>query len=542
MGKDVASASFTREQRQRYREKVRADLDVFERMLRHSVFEFDRQLTGMEVELNLVDDDFGPRMANAEVLEAIEDEAYQTELARYNIEINLPPRPLPGAEALELEEQLRASLNAAEKRSRAVGSHILMIGILPTVMPEHFEDDWMSANVRYQALNDAVLAARGEDVYLDIEGAGGERVNRYADSLAPESACTSVQLHLQVEPHHFASYWNAAQVLAGPQLAVGANSPFFFGKQLWHETRIELFTQAADTRSVELKNQGVRPPGLLRRALDHLDLRPLRGERALLPGAAAGAERRGPARRSRGRGRARAGRAAAAQRHGLPLEPADLRHRRRPPAPARREPRAAGRPEHPRRHGQLGVLLRRAADARDRGPAGVDPDELHGGRGELLRRAPATGSRRASSGPAAARCPATELVLRHLLPMADEGLARWGVAQEVRDRYLSIIEGRCLTGVNGATWQIEAVRRLEARGLDRPAALREMLRALRRADAGQPAGPRVGAALGVGERRTRGWVRDGCRWRDVGWVARDLDALDAHSPARTTPHPRGDHP
>ena len=48
-------------------------------------------------------------------------------------------------------------------------------------------------------------------------------------------------------------------MLAGPQLALGANSPFFLGQRLWAETRIPLFTQATDTRSVELKNQGVRP-------------------------------------------------------------------------------------------------------------------------------------------------------------------------------------------------------------------------------------------------------------------------------------------
>ena len=60
-------------------------------------------------------------------------------------------------------------------------------------------------------------------------------------------------------PERFADHWNAAQVLAGPQLALGANSPFFLGQRLWAETRIPLFTQATDTRSVELKNQGVRP-------------------------------------------------------------------------------------------------------------------------------------------------------------------------------------------------------------------------------------------------------------------------------------------
>ena len=53
--------------------------------------------------------------------------------------------------------------------------------------------------------------------------------------------------------------WNAAQAIAGAQVAIGANSPFLLGRQLWHETRIALFEQATDTRSEELKAQGVRP-------------------------------------------------------------------------------------------------------------------------------------------------------------------------------------------------------------------------------------------------------------------------------------------
>ena len=57
----------------------------------------------------------------------------------------------------------------------------------------------------------------------------------------------------------FAHYWNAAQAIAGVQVAVGANSPFLFGKELWRETRIPLFEQATDTRPEELKEQGVRP-------------------------------------------------------------------------------------------------------------------------------------------------------------------------------------------------------------------------------------------------------------------------------------------
>ena len=55
--------------------------------------------------------------------------------------------------------------------------------------------------------------------------------------------------------------------------------------------------------------------------------------------------------------------------------------------------------------------------------------------------------------------PATELVLRRLLPMAAEGLDRWGVAAQHRDRLLEIIAQRCRTGRNGASWQVAATRR-----------------------------------------------------------------------------------
>ncbi len=68
-----------------------------------------------------------------------------------------------------------------------------------------------------------------------------------------------MQLHLQVDPSAFGMHWNAAQAIAGVQLALAANSPFFFGKELWRETRIPLFEQATDTRPEELRAQGVRP-------------------------------------------------------------------------------------------------------------------------------------------------------------------------------------------------------------------------------------------------------------------------------------------
>jgi hypothetical protein len=68
-------------------------------------------------------------------------------------------------------------------------------------------------------------------------------------------------------------------------------------------------------------------------------------------------------------------------------------------------------------------------------------------------------------------------VLRRLLPMAHEGLDRWGVSADVRDRLLGIIEQRCIKHTNGAQWQVDALHRIERenRSMDRRDALREML-------------------------------------------------------------------
>ena len=120
MGEDVDSRNFTRQDRQRYRGKVRRCLDVFAEMLAEARFDFERPLTGLEIEFNLIDADQDPAMRNADVLAVIANEDFQTELGQFNIEINVRPRGLAGTAVAELETELRASLNDAEKRSRAI--------------------------------------------------------------------------------------------------------------------------------------------------------------------------------------------------------------------------------------------------------------------------------------------------------------------------------------------------------------------------------------------------------------------------------------
>ena len=77
--------------------------------------------------------------------------------------------------------------------------------------------------------------------------------------------------------------------------------------------------------------------------------------------------------------------------------------------------------------------------------------------------------------PGVGEVPATELVLRRLLPIAHQGLEEWGVNTADKDRLLGIIEQRCLTGRNGASWQAATFHRLyDETNLDRHDVLRRM--------------------------------------------------------------------
>src|SRR3712207_2600594 len=139
MGQEVQVRGFTREDRRRYREKVLACLDVFAQMLAESRFEDDRASVGLEIELNLTDEQGSPAMLNAAVLERVADADFQTELGQFNVEINVAPRRLAGLALAELESAVRKTLNCGEERARTVGAHMVLVGILPTVDAAHLD-------------------------------------------------------------------------------------------------------------------------------------------------------------------------------------------------------------------------------------------------------------------------------------------------------------------------------------------------------------------------------------------------------------------
>ena len=474
MGEDVASREFSREDRQRYREKVRRCLDVFARMLAESRFDVERRTMGLEIELNLTDATGEPVNANEKVLELIADPDFQTELGQWNIEINIPPERIEGDVFSRLETELRSDLNHADEMAKGAGADVVMVGILPTLQERHLGAHSLSSNPRYALLNEQIFAARGEDLHISIDGR--ERLDVYADTIAPEAACTSVQLHLQVNPETFAAHWNAAQAVAGVQLAMAANSPFFFGKVLWQETRIALFEQATDTRPEELKAQGVRPRVWFgeRWITSIFDLfeENVRYFPSLLPII----DEEDP---EKALARGDVPKLAELRLHNGTI----YRWNRPIYDMVRGKPhlRVENRclPAGPTVVDVLANaafwygLVRTMADA-DRPiwsqmSFAAAEENFHAGAKD--------GIDARIYWPGVGEVPATELVLRRLLPMAREGLDQWAIAAEDRDRLLGVIEARCISGRNGASWLTDTFHSLyDDANLDREDALHETTR------------------------------------------------------------------
>ena len=472
MGRDIQPIKISGEDRRIYRDRVWRSLEVLAKMLQEHMFEANPAQVGLEIELNLVDDRGMPSMRNTDVLDAIADPAWATELGQFNLEINVPPRQLAGDDMADLEREVRASLNAADGNARGIGNRLVMIGILPTLQKQDLNEETLSANARYKVLNEQIFAARGEDMRIAIDGT--EHLLTYADSITPEAACTSTQLHVQVSPDAFASYWNAAQAIAGVQVALAANSPFLFGKQLWHETRITLFEQATDTRPAELKEQGVRPRVWFgeRWITSVFDLfeENIRYFPALLPiceeeDPLAVLESGGSpqlAEMSLHNGTVyRWNRPVYAVAGGQPHLRVENRVLPAGPSVADVIANAAFY------YGLVRALAEAERPIWTQMSFATATDNLY----EAARH----GLGAHLYWPGFGEAPVAELVLRRLLPLAHEGLSRWGVDPAQAGRLLGIIEQRCLTGRTGAAWQIATVAALtEHHGADRPEALRLM--------------------------------------------------------------------
>ncbi len=256
MGETEIKQESAPEELRAFMRKVLGDLRALEKMLAEGMFETGTTRIGAEQELFLIDRSHRPAPLALEVLEAIDDPRFTTELARFNLEANLDPIVL-GADTLSrLETQLDEVVAVARRGARKLGAEVLLAGILPTLDKTDLTLDNMTPKSRYFAIAEATQRLSGGDFELRIKGRDELRVTH--DSVMTEACNTAFQVHFQVEPRSFARLYNIAQALAAPVLAAATNSPLLFGKRLWSETRIAVFSQSVDTRHHPYRRQ--QPP------------------------------------------------------------------------------------------------------------------------------------------------------------------------------------------------------------------------------------------------------------------------------------------
>jgi CBS domain-containing protein/gamma-glutamyl:cysteine ligase YbdK (ATP-grasp superfamily) len=438
------------------------DLRALEQMLEDRAFESGVHRIGAEQEMFLVDASWQPAPGALDVLAAITDTHFTTEVGAFNLELNLDPQEFTGACLSLVQAQLEELLAVGRACANAAGLEVVLAGILPTIRKGDLRMENMVPNPRYLALNRALMDLRGEDYELHIKGTDELRVRQ--DSVMAEACNASFQVHLQVSQDEFANLYNIAQLLAGPVLACATNSPLLFGKRLWAETRIALFEQSVDVRrpGPHLRERSPRVTfgsGWVRDSVAELYREDISRHRPVLAPDdyddpfEAMAEGRVPdleALRLHTGTVWRWNRACYGVGGGVPH--LRIENRVLPSGPTVTDEVA---------NAALWLGLMRAVATKHHDVSRLL--EFEQARANLVAAARQGLGAQLTWLDGEERSAAT-LALDHLLPLAAEGLDEVGVSAHDRDRYLEVVERRVRTGHTGSRWLLSSLAGLRAQG------------------------------------------------------------------------------
>lgn len=246
MGETSLKISKTKGNHAQFVQALLNDVAALEKMVEQDFFESDNVRIGAEQEVCIIDEEFKPGNNALDLLGLINHFQFTTELAKFNIEINLLPQLLkPGCFAA-MENDLIEKLKLADAHAKTLNSKLVLAGILPTISRNEISLDYLTPLERYHKLSKKLRGMRGRKFDLYLKGVDELHIRH--DSIMFEACNTSFQTHLQIPPEEFIPAYNWASAISAPVLAIASNSPLLLGKELWSEIRIALFQQSIDTR------------------------------------------------------------------------------------------------------------------------------------------------------------------------------------------------------------------------------------------------------------------------------------------------------
>lgn len=245
MGKEINAKGYTDKQMEVFTQKLKTETEILKSWFDKKLFKVNSFKTGIELEAWLTNENMLPDPYSVEFLNKINDEQIVPEIARFNFEINSTPYSLTGDVFSKLNRELDTLWQKCERIAKEDEKHALLIGTLPTLRAHMLEMKYLSPQNRYAVMNDQVMKLRDrKPMYIRLEGR--DNLYMYMDSVISECAATSLQIHLSVNQDEAKRYYNASMIASPFLIALSANSPYFFGKELWDESRIAIFEQAVD--------------------------------------------------------------------------------------------------------------------------------------------------------------------------------------------------------------------------------------------------------------------------------------------------------
>lgn len=248
MGKEIQRKGYTEEEMVEFRAKLKQETDLLKSWFDDKKFESGGHKTGIELEGWLANENMLPDPYSPDFLKKVDNWQVVPEIAKFNFEINSEPHDLKGNAFSNIEKELQAIINKCNKVAESDQKNALFIGTLPTLRAHMLSMEYLSPQNRYAVMNEQVMKMRhGKPLYIRLEGK--DQLYMYMDSVIAECAATSLQIHLSVNQEDAKRYYNASMIASAFLIAISANSPYFFGKELWDESRIAVFEQAVDLDS-----------------------------------------------------------------------------------------------------------------------------------------------------------------------------------------------------------------------------------------------------------------------------------------------------
>jgi hypothetical protein len=251
MGQEIYSSDFTESDFAEFQRRLIAETRLLEQWFEEGIFKHQDHVGGLELEACILDQLGDPAPINQQMLEQLDNPLVVPELATFNVELNTTPRSLNGDAFEIMFSELQGTWEQCNREAERLSARMGMIGIVPSLRQSLLSLDNMSPLNRYRALNDQVFKLRrGQPVELHIDGR--ESLDLCHDDVMLESAATSFQIHLQVAEGEAAKLYNLSKIVSAPMVALCANSPYLFERDLWDETRIPLFEQSISVGASDL--------------------------------------------------------------------------------------------------------------------------------------------------------------------------------------------------------------------------------------------------------------------------------------------------